>query len=407
MGKSGNPAAQEQLKGAFSVWSNSYDMPTGYGQQVKYLINRLKRHGLDVSNISNFGLEGARSVIETKHGPVQHFPRSFHPYSQDTAPIDHMTFVNEVADGPGFKNVYFTLYDVWVLQSPHYDLIQDIWSWVPIDHVTLPPKVKEWLVRKNVKPITMAPHGQRLLEAEGIDSVYIPHSVDTKTLKESYQLSNGRDVRDYFNSRDRFVVGMVAANKSTGLVHRKAFNENLMAFAIFHKEHPDSMLYLHTDAKGGGIGWDLLEMLQALGVPSEAVSVVNPVEYRYGSKVKDLATYYSAMDVLLATSMGEGFGVPTVEAQACGTRVIGSAWAATPDLVSDDCWLVPGNPVWDAQQKAWWQTPQVPAIVEALRQAYALGKTKSSAAVEFAQQFHTENVWSEYWMPLLREKFNA
>ena len=80
MGKSGNPAAQEQLKGAFSVWSNSYDMPTGYGQQVKYLINRLKRHGLDVSNISNFGLEGARSVIETKHGPVQHFPRSFHPY---------------------------------------------------------------------------------------------------------------------------------------------------------------------------------------------------------------------------------------------------------------------------------------------------------------------------------------
>ena len=121
--------------------------------------------------------------------------------------------------------------------------------------------------------------------------------------------------------------------------------------------------------------------------------------------MKDLATYYSAMDVLLATSMGEGFGVPTIEAQACGTRVIGSGWAATEDLVSDECWLVPGNPVWDAQQKAWWQTPQVPAIVEALKQAYEKGKTKSPQAVEFAQQFHTETVWKEYWMPILRKQF--
>lgn len=407
MDKSGNPANKEQLNGAFSIFSNSYGAPTGYGQQVVYLADRLKRHGLNVSNISNFGLEGMRSLIKTPYGDVEHFPRSFTPYSQDTAPIDHMTFVNSVADRAGYPNVFFTLYDVWVLESPYYSQMTDIWSWVPIDHVTLPPRVKLWLEKPNVKPIAMAPWGKELLDKEGIDSVYVPHGVDTKIMKEHYDLSNGQDVRDYFKSRDRFVVGMVAANKASGLVHRKAYNENLLAFSIFAKKHPDALLYLHTDVTGSGIGWNLFELLKALGVPPNQILVVNPVEYRYGSKVEDLSAYYSAMDVLLATSMGEGFGVPTVEAQSCGTRVIASNWAASKDLVSNDGWLINGLPVWDSGQHSWWQTPSVPEIVTALEEAYQAGKERSVASVEFASQFDVENVWKKHWMPLLREKFSG
>ncbi len=64
-----------------------------------------------------------------------------------------------------------------------------------------------------------------------------------------------------------------------------------------------------------------------------------------GIRRRSLAALYSAADVLLAPSYGEGFGVPTVEAQACGTRVIGSGWAATADLVAEDGWLVEGQPL--------------------------------------------------------------
>jgi glycosyltransferase involved in cell wall biosynthesis len=105
--------------------------------------------------------------------------------------------------------------------------------------------------------------------------------------------------------------------------------------------------------------------------------------------------------------MGEGFGVPTIEAQACGTRVIGSSWAATPDLLSDECWMVPGNPVWDDSQRAWWQTPQVSAIVQALDEAYDKGKTKSADAVRNAKRYDVDYVWKNDWMPLLREHFDA
>jgi len=405
MGKSGNPALKEQLTGAISIYSNSYDVPTGYGQQVKHLIDCLVRQGLDVANISNFGLEGKKDVIRTPYGDVTHFPRSFTQYSLDTAPIDHMTFVNSVATGAGFPNVFFTLYDVWVLKSPHFEKLTDIWSWFPVDHVTMPDMVKQWLLKANVKPIAMAPWGKELSEKEGIEVDYVPHAIDTKVTKESYDLSNGMDVRDYFGSREKFVVGMVAANKASGLVHRKAFNENLLAFSIFAKKHSDAMLYLHTNADGGGIGWNLLQMIAGLGISADQVKIVNPVEYRYGSTLQDMACYYSAMDVLLATSMGEGFGVPTMEAQACGTRVIASNWAASKDLVSEDGWLVNGNPVWDNGQHAWWQTPRVPEIVEALEQAYAQGKVRSQKSVEFAKPFDVETVWKTGWMPLLRERF--
>jgi glycosyltransferase involved in cell wall biosynthesis len=206
-------------------------------------------------------------------------------------------------------------------------------------------------------------------------------------------------------TKDRFVVGICAANKSSGLIHRKAFSENLLAFSIFNKKHPDAMLYIHTDPAGKGIGWNLLSLLQSLGVKHNDVAFPNPLSYRYGISQEHLAAYYTGMDVLLATSYGEGFGIPTIESLAAGTRVIGSNWAATPDLVSEDSWLVDGQPYWDSGQDAWWQIPNVPSIVAALEEAYKLGKGRSQVAIDFASDFDVDKVWTKYWIPILKERF--
>jgi len=110
---------------------------------------------------------------------------------------------------------------------------------------------------------------------------------------------------------------------------------------------------------------------------------------------------------LLATSYGEGFGVPTVEAQACGTRVIGSGWAATPDLVSEDSWLVPGQPFWNEPQKAFFQIPAIGSILTALEEAYRAERGFSATARSFALQFDIPTVWDKYWMPFLRGYFGG
>jgi glycosyltransferase involved in cell wall biosynthesis len=200
---------------------------------------------------------------------------------------------------------------------------------------------------------------------------------------------------------DRFVVGMVAANKASGMVHRKAFSENLLGFSIFHKKHPDAMLYLHTDPLGRSGGWDLPSLLKSLSIPDDAVAFPDPNDYRFGLEPENLAAFYTSFDVLLATSYGEGFGVPTIEAQACGTRVIGSNWAATPDLVSDDGWLVGGMPAWDSGQNAWWQIPSPTSIAQALEDAYYADRGTNQTSVDFAKQFDVETVWRDNWLPVL------
>jgi glycosyltransferase involved in cell wall biosynthesis len=390
----------EKLKGAVSVWSNSYGMPTGYGVQVTHLVDRLLRAGVKTAVLSNYGIEGAKSEIKTPYGIAPHYPRGIDTYSNDVAPVDHQLFTGQYPDLP---KLLITLYDVWVLKSKLYDQIPKIASWVPLDHVTLPPKVEEWLVKPNVTPIAMAPNGVRMLEAKGIECEYVPHSIDTKALKPTYHVPGGTHIEDYFKSKDKFVVGMVAANKAAGLLHRKAFSENILAFSIFHKRHPDSLLYLHTEPSGLMSGWNLIELVKAAGIPEEAVIFPHPLEYRFGVSTPHLAALYTGMDVLLAPSYGEGFGVPQMEAQACGTRVIGSDWAAAEDLISEDGWKVDGQPQWDPGQSAWWRIPNVPSIVAALDEAYNLGKGRSEKAIEFAKEFDVENVWKKYWVPTLKK----
>lgn len=388
-----------KLKGVVSLYSNSPDQPTGYGQQARYLVDRLKRHGLEVASLSNYGLEGIQRELETPYGKIPHFARGMDLYSNDTAPIDHLTFAGQF---PKLKNRFLTLYDVWVLKNPMFDKL-DILSWTPLDHITLPPMVEAWLRKPNVTPIAMAPHGVRQMEAAGIACEYAPHGIDTKVLKPTFEIE-GQSVEEHMGTKDKFVVGMVAANKSSGMVHRKAFSENLLAFSIFKKKHPDAVLYLHTDATFAG-GWNLPALLEGCGIDHTSAIFPNPLEYRYGIPQEQLAAYYTGMDVLLATSYGEGFGIPTIEAQACGTRVIGSNWAATPDLVSQDSWLVDGQPQWDSGQNAWWQIPNVPSIVEALELAYAKGKGRSQIAIDFAKDFDVDVVWDKYWLPILRKQF--
>jgi glycosyltransferase involved in cell wall biosynthesis len=400
MGKSKTPAKEEKIKGTVSFYSNSPDQPTGYGQQTRLMIDRLKKVGLDVAALSNYGQEGINGTVKTPSGDVILFARGFDLYSNDSAPIDHQTFT---ASKGNKKSVFFTLYDVWVLNNPAFDKL-NIMSWVPLDHITMPPLVEKWLKKDNVRPVAMAPHGVRQMEKAGIECDYAPHSFDGKVMYRRNTIE-GIPVQEHMGTKDKFVVGIFAANKASGLVHRKSFSENLLAFSLFKKKHTDAVLYIHTEPLGKAGGWNLLKLLDACGLSKDDVIFPNPLSYKYGIPADTLAGYYSGLDVLLATSYGEGFGVPTIEAQACGVRVIGSDWAATADLVSEDGWLVNGQPQYDSGQDAWWQIPNVPSIVFALEEAYKIGKGSSQVSINFASEFEVETVWQNHWMPILRRTF--
>jgi glycosyltransferase involved in cell wall biosynthesis len=387
----------KKLKGTVSVFSNSPGMPTGYGIATDALVKLLKRDGADVASLSNYGHEGINTTYQTEYGDIPIYARGNESYSNDVAPAHHKHWQ---ALNPKQPDLLITLYDVWVLNNKGFDSIP-IASWTPIDHNPVPPSVLKWLQKENVTPLAMSKFGLEQINRAGVQGHYIPHSVDTKVFKYTDTIE-GQNVNEYMGFEDgRFVVGMNAANKSSGILHRKAYSENMMAFAMFARRHPDAMLYIHADASSQH-GWNLIALGQLLGIPVDNMTFPDPLAYRYGMSQEILAGIYSSFDVLLATSYGEGFGVPTVEAQAVGVPVIVSNFAASPELVGDG-WVIGGQPLYDPAQHSFWHIPSVPEIVEALEQAYARGKGKSAKAVEFAQAFDHEKVWQENWMPVLKK----
>lgn len=364
------------------------------------MLDRMKRHKMDVALLANYGLEGRFDKIKTKYGTVPAYPRGFAQYSQDVIPLWHNHFKEKHPDN---KSALFTLFDVWIYNALKFE--DPIISWVPLDHVSLPPDVAQFLMRDEVTPITMAPHGQRQLEAAGIKSTYIPHAIDMKVNKPTFEV-DGVPTRKFLDiPDDTFLITMVSANKANGIVHRKGIAEALTAFSLFHKEKPNSHLYLHMEPGNAYGGFVIPRILKALNIPAEAVTIADPNTLRVGYPAETLSAIYTASDVLLAPSYGEGFGIPIVEAQACGTPVITGSWTSMGDVAGPSSFAVSGQPWWDETQKAFYYIPFISSIVEALKLAYDAPRGVDEASIEFAKEFEVEKVWQEKWLPFFTDFF--
>jgi glycosyltransferase involved in cell wall biosynthesis len=386
-------------KACISWYSNSLNQPTGYGTQSKQVIQRLVKDGHKVAMMSNYGGEGVNSLIETGSGLIPHYSRGMTQYSTDVMPLHHAHWKAENADLPAWM---ITLYDVWVIDNPALDSIP-IASWVPIDHEPAPHKVMDWLKKPNVTPIAMSKFGKAMIEQAGVESEYIPHAIDTNIFKPTEMLPEGVSGRQFVGGDDKFVVGMNFANKAGGFIHRKAVAENFLAFAIFARKHDDVMLYLHTEPYGKQSGFMLLNILEACGVPSSKVMMVDPVAYSYGISQETLAAIYSAWDVGLFCSYGEGFGIGQIEAQSCGVPIVTSNFAASAELAGPDSFLVNGQPFWDAGQSTWFNIPNVQAIADSLEQAYQRGRREFPDTIAFAREYDADKVYKESWRPLIQK----
>ncbi len=193
---------------------------------------------------------------------------------------------------------------------------------------------------------------------------------------------------------------MVAMNKGW-VFDRKGFSEAITAFGVFHRSHPDSILWLHTEQVGFD-GINLKALLIAAGVPETAVAFTNMYAYSHGFKPEMMAALFTCFDVLLAPSHGEGFCVPMVEAQACGTPVICSNATSQPELLGAG-WLVEGQPTWDQSQLCAAFTPSIESIVKGLEDAHAANLIEmQKEAIAFAQQFDADVIYDTYWRPLLK-----
>jgi glycosyltransferase involved in cell wall biosynthesis len=348
-----------------------------------------QEHELAISAF--YGLEGARLDWEG----IQVFPGLGGEYGNGCL-VDHAT--RWFGDDPR-GGVVMTLMDVWVL-SPQMASQLNMASWVPVDHDPAPPAVRGFFANSGAIPIAMSRFGQEQL-AE-FDPLYVPHGVDLEEFKP-----HPRDqVRELTGvDKDDFLIGMVAANK--GRPSRKSFQQALEAFAIFRRKHENAKLYLHTTVNPDfAQGEDLPALISSLQIPENSVLIADQYRQAYNPiPPKLMAKIYSSFDVLINPAQGEGFGVPILEAQACGVPAIVTNFSAMKEVCGAG-WKVSAAPLWTGQ-RSWQAIPSVSDIIGALEECYSLSDAEraemSRKARAHAEQYGVERVMEEHMLPALEE----
>ncbi len=356
--------------------------PSGYGVQTAEICPRLKDLGHEVIISGYYGLmEGGH--FRWKGIPI---------WSADKDWGVHKT-------KPYFDkfncDIVITLQDIWTFPRG-YGSDFPWFPYFPVDHSPIPPNVVASLAFAR-KPIAYSKFGIEELKKIDRDCYYVPHGVDTEVFKPD------KTNTIKFRNPDDFVIGCVAVNR--GL--RKNLDGLLTAYSIFHKSHPDSILYLHTNFDGYNLGDLNLKLLaQDLGVLD---SVYFPVPGDYEGGIYDakwMSRMYNSLDVFLLPSRGEGFGVPLIEAQACGIPVIVTGATSMPELVGGGWILKKLKPEW-TYQHSWQFIPDNDEIVASLEEAYELKKSGRLADMsELARNKALEYSWDKVmpqWKTILED----
>lgn len=374
-----------------AIWANS-----GYGVQGRSLLPRLAE--LETvggrQNIAQFAWYGLQGGMHNWEG-FTIYPAGVDAYGNDIIQA-HTKHFN--------ANVVITLIDAWVLQNIGQKVKPALWlPWLPIDHDPVPQKVLEAISDAHL-PLTYAKWGHEMLNRHGIQNYYIPHGIETSIYKVLDQELVQRFKEQYLKHTGHLTI-MVAANK--GYPDRKNFQGQLAAWANFAKNKPDVKLYLHTEPTSIYQGLNLPRLCQELGI-SEKVMFPDRYEYFIGLPPEYLAMIYNSANVLMGAAMSEGFGIPLIESQACGTPVITTNFSAMPELVRYGEIVEVANKVWTPLE-AYQVLPKQEGIQDALEDNYQdwldLGKEKASnEGIKASQAIHAEYSWDlivdQYWKPL-------
>jgi glycosyltransferase involved in cell wall biosynthesis len=178
------------------------------------------------------------------------------------------------------------------------------------------------------------------------------HGSAPASAQEDFKILDKSECRKALGiSDDAKIVGTVMRNQ-----RRKLFPDLFESFSKYLKKSGDTNAYLYCHTSYPDNGWPLAELIVQHGIASrtlltyhcEACGSVfasffsNPIRncskcgnfsaksssVNHGIDVPTLANVYNCMDLYIQCANSEGFGLPTIEAAACGVPVMATDYSA-------------------------------------------------------------------------------
>ena len=240
---------------------------------------------------------------------------------------------------------------------------------------------------------------------------YIPHGVDCKIFKP-YSPEEKIKCKEEIGYNDKFVFLNIGTNKGI----QKNWPGLFYAYKIFLINNPeakkDTILHCHTDMHSAD-GYDLELLAKRYGI-AENVFYVD-VKLNSGTPPEMIARLYNLADCFVSASMGESFGLPLLEAMACGIPVIFPNHSTGPQLVGEpktgllaDLMKMKNGQEFGltsplVSDKFWMDPVCMAECMETIYKDKKLREQFSKNGVKFAKEFDWEKKVIPMWIDFFKE----
>jgi len=303
--------------------------PTGYGRVSYYLPRELEKLGHEVHMLSSRGLDAGRFTIDGF--------RLYAPIKQGALVTDQAVRLFKELEA----DIAIYMADFWPYAESLAALGKEIPLILhsPIDHFPV-VKIETIVINEAMMLATLSHCGVQWAKEAGCENVmYAPHGCNL----DIYKPGDKKTARAALGwPEDKFIYLTVATNKGD----RKNLAGLLRAYCDMLLKRPElgdkTRLALHTypyEDEYNQEGYDLWNVAASLGILPNTLWT-EPMKYLLGLPESQVALMYQAADVHVLPSKTEGFGLPLIEAGACGIPSIASNFASMPEIVGKDGWLI-------------------------------------------------------------------
>lgn len=292
-------------------------VPTGYGRICDSLLIRLARRGYDLM---------AASLTYDGLLPPMYDSQRLPFWVASLA--GHANWPDQVL---ALTNVYQPDIVMVIQDAPYAEMVRNSaidWSrhsLIVITPVDGAPVAPQWvqLLKMADGTLSISQFGVDTHRAAGVPSELCRPGVEPDTF---FRLPD--DQRAALRQKlgiepDAFVLGTVAQNQG-----RKDYPHMLEAFFRFAQDKPNARYLINADAVSPA-GWDLLQLCQQQGWDAKKIIWRADCD-RLG--VHDMKERYNVMDAHVVLAHREGFGLPLVEAQACGVVSMALDWCSGTEV---------------------------------------------------------------------------
>lgn len=409
--------------------------PTGYGVVSREICKRLVSLGHDVfvmgwdHNGEDWTHEEGWTMVHAGIGG----------YGSDTLNSSGLT-VLEYHLQRLKPDIYISLIDPWFIghavQSTNRLGVPYL-AYLPVDGFPLSYKWKDILANLN-QPVWMSNFGrQQMVDfvaefgsgGHGPADMRDPH-LDRYLINAGPVIYHGVDLDvftpkeglDKKSAREQLGIDWDFTFLSVGRnTNRKQIPRLLQALKqVVDRVGKDNVgLILHcgdpTDSRGMG-GWSLPDLVKQYGLYDNVRFSDTSSNPLLGLSREDLATLYGLADVHVLATGGEGFGIPSAEAMACGVPIILPDNSTGPELVgakNERGWLIPQSteivgPKWGITMGL----VDIDKLADAMIEAYmskdtALYAEKSAAARAFSEVHFDWDAITEQFIQQIVKKVDA